>query len=69
MLGPLEEAYRTFSETPRSSWGSIDLSDEVVIALVNIRILARQVGVTVSQVLGTWASGGSFVVVHEQITR
>ena len=69
VLGPLEEAYRTFSQTPRSAWSSIDLSDEVVIALVNIRILARQIGVTVSQVLRMWAGEESFVLVHEQITR
>jgi hypothetical protein len=69
VLGPLEEAYRTFSETPRSHWGSIDLSDEVVIALVNIRILARQVGVTVSRVLRIWDGEGVFVLVHERITR
>jgi len=69
LLGPLEETYRTFSATPRSYWGSIDLSDRVVIALVNIRILARQVGVTVSRVLRTWDGEGGFVLVHERITR
>jgi hypothetical protein len=69
MLGPLEETYRTFSETPRGSWASIDLSDEAVIALVNIRILARQVGVTVSSVLRTWDGEGGFDLVHERITR
>jgi hypothetical protein len=69
MLGPLEETYRTFSETPRASWASIYLSDEAVIALVNIRILARQVGVTVSSVLQTWDGEGGFDLVHERITR
>jgi hypothetical protein len=69
MLGPLEETYRIFSETPRGSWDSIDLSDEAVIALVNIRILARQVGVTVSRVLRAWDGEGGFVLVHQRITR
>jgi hypothetical protein len=69
LLGPLEETYRTFSATLRFYWGSIDLSDKVVIALVNIRILARQVGVTVSRVLRTWDGEGGFVLVHERITR
>ena len=69
VLGPLEETYRTFSATPRSYWGAIDLSDEVVIALVNIRILTRQVGVTISRVLRTWDGEGGFVLVHERITR
>ena len=68
-LGPLEETYRTFSETPRNSWASIDLSDETVIALVNIRILARQVGVTVGRALRTWGGEGDFVLVHQRITR
>ena len=69
VLGPLEETYRTFSATPRSYWGSIRLSDDVVIALVNIRILARGVRVTVSRVLRTWDGEGGFVLVHERITR
>jgi hypothetical protein len=69
ILGPLEETYRTFSETPRGSWASIDLSDETVIALVNIRILAREVGVTAGSVLRTWGGVGDFVLVHERITR
>lgn len=69
LLGPLEETYRTFLETPRASWSSIELSDEAVIALVNIRILARQVGVTVSHVLRTWDGEGGFVLVHQRITR
>jgi hypothetical protein len=69
MLGPLEETYRTFSETPRASWAFIELSDEAVIALVNIRILARQVGVTPGQVLRTWGGEGGFVLVHQRIAR
>jgi hypothetical protein len=69
VLGPLEGTYRTFSETPRASWATIDLSDEAVIALVNIRILARQVGVTVSRVLRTWDGEGGFVLVHQRISR
>ena len=68
-LGPFEETYRTFSETPRASWASIDLSDETVIALVNIRFLARGVGVTVGRVLRTWGGVGDFVLVHQRITR
>ncbi len=68
-LGPLEETYRTFSETPRTSWASIELSDQTVIALVNIRILAREVGVTVGRVLRTWDGVGDFVLVHQRITR
>ena len=68
-LGPLEETYRTFSETPRGSWVAIDLSDQTAIALVNIRILSREVGVTASSVLRTWDGEGDFVLVHERITR
>ena len=68
-LGPLEETYRTFSETPRASWATIDLSDQTVIALVNIRILAREVGVTVGRALRTWDGVGDFVLVHQRITR
>ena len=68
-LGPLEETYRSFSETPRASWGTIDLSDQTVIALVNIRILAREVGVTVGRALRTRDGVGDCVLVHQRITR
>lgn len=64
-MGPLDETYRTFTETPRSSWASIELSDRTVIALVNIRTLARQLGVTVGRVLGAWGGEGDFVSVHQ----
>lgn len=67
-LGPLYEAYHAFSEAPRSSWASIDLPDETVVALVNIRVLARQLGITVTRVLGTWGGEGDFVSVHERLT-
>ena len=69
LLGPLEETYRTFSETPRASWASIDPSDQMVIALVNIRILAREAGVSTVRVLRAWESVGDFVSVHQRITR
>ena len=68
-LGPLESTYRTFSETRRASWASIDLSDQMVIALVNIRILAREAGVSTARVLRAWESVGDFVLVHQRITR
>ena len=68
-LGPLERTYRTFSETPRASWASIELSDEMAITLVNIRILAREAGVSASRVLRAWDSAGDFALVHQRITR
>lgn len=67
-MGPLEETYRTFEETPRFSWISIELPDQVVIALVNIRTLARQLGVTVRRVLRAWNGEGDFVSVHQRLT-
>jgi hypothetical protein len=68
-LGPLEDTYRTFGETPRPSWADIELSDDTVIALVNIRALAPQLGVTVERVLETWGGEGDFVSVHQRLTR
>ena len=68
-LGPLEEAYRSFAETPRASLMALDISDEAVIALVNIRFLAGLLEVTTSHVLGSWGEEGDFVRVHQQLVR
>ena len=67
-LGPLEATYRMFSATPRNSWTSIALPDQTVIALVNLRVLSRGLGVPVSRVLGIWVDEGDFVSVHQQLT-
>lgn len=67
-LGPLEETYRTFAETPRSSWIYIELPDRMVIALVNVRTLARALRVTVRSVLRAWGGEGDFVSVHQRLT-
>lgn len=68
-LGPLEETYRAFSQTPRASWNSIDLQDHTVVALVNLRILAREFRVPVADVLETWGVEGDFVSVHKRLAQ
>ena len=68
-LGPLGETYRAFSQTPRTSWDSIALPDHIVIALVNLRILAREFGVPAANVLENWGGDGDFVSVHERLAR
>ena len=67
-LGPLEATYRMFSNTPRNAWASIGLPDETVIALVNLRVLARALGVPMSRVLRAWVDDGDFVSVHQRLT-
>jgi len=67
-LGPMEATYRRFTETPRASWDSLVLDDEILVALVNIRILANQLGVPAAQVLATWERSRNLVLVHEQLT-
>ena len=67
-LGPLEETYRAFSEMPRNSWNSIDLPDEAVIALVNLRILASEMEIPLTRVLDVWGGEGDFVAVHRRLT-
>ena len=66
-LGPLEESYRAFSGTPRASWTSIDLPDHTVIALVNLRIIARGLGIPVANVLETWDGEGDFASLYQHL--
>jgi len=67
-LGPLEEVYRSFTETPRASWDTLLIDDRVLVALVNIRILSNQLGVPAAEVLAAWERTANLVLAHEQLT-
>lgn len=61
-LGILERAYREFRDRPPAAWGGIELTDEEVVALVNLRVLSKQVGVPALRVLRSRETAGSFML-------
>ncbi len=67
-LGPLADTYRSFGETPRADWASLPVEDGALVALVNIRVLANQLGVPAARVLATWERVRNLVLVHQQLT-
>jgi len=60
-LGYLSRAYGEFRARPSRDWNQIELNDPEIIALVNLRVLSEQVGVTPLRVLQSREEAGSFV--------
>ena len=60
-LGVLDRIYGIFREQPPAAWGGITLSDEEVVALVNVRVLSEHVGVPPLRVLRSQEAAGSFM--------
>ena len=65
-LGPL---YATFQETPVERWGSISLSSEDIVALVNVRVLSQSLGLSPDEIMRRTAGAGSFVELYSQLIR
>jgi hypothetical protein len=65
-LGPL---YDTFRDTPVERWGSIRLSSEDIVALVNVRVLSQSLGVSPDEIMRRTASASSFVELYAQLLR
>jgi hypothetical protein len=60
-LGLLERPYTEFRNRSHGEWDLVALSDEEIIALVNLRVLSEQVGVPPLRVLRSFEEAGSFV--------
>ena len=60
-LGSLTRAYDEFRGRPSRDWNQIDLNDLEIIALVNLRVLSEQVGVSPLRVLRSQEAAGSFI--------
>jgi hypothetical protein len=65
--GVLRTAYERFRALPVSRWGEVSLSDGDIVALVNVRVLARTLHLTPAQVLRAAAPGRSFVDVFASL--
>jgi hypothetical protein len=68
-LGLLSRAYGEFRGRPSRDWNQIELNDLEIIALVNIRVLSKQVGVTPLRVLRSREEAGSFVAGFASLRR
>jgi hypothetical protein len=60
-LGLLSGAYEKFRSRPAREWGSIELEDQEIVSLVNLKVLSEQVGVPPLRVLRSREEHGSFV--------
>lgn len=59
--GRLRAARDRFASTPRDRWGGLALSDNEIVALVNVRVLSEALALPVASVLERVGPSGSFV--------
>lgn len=62
--GPLMAAYEQYQARPTGEWGQVSLTDEDIVALVNVRVLSAALGMRPDDVLTRRARARSFVEVY-----
>jgi hypothetical protein len=67
--GPLSAAYERFRGTPRAQWSSIDLDEDELVQLVNLKVLSDYLNVPPGRVVGAWEQAGSFVGAYGALVR
>jgi hypothetical protein len=67
--GPLSNAYERFRAAPVRQWDDIELTDNEIIALVNVRVLSEALGTRPEDVLADASWGQSFVDVYGRLIR
>ena len=60
-LGRLSRAYGEFRGRPVAEWAGIQLEDDEIVALVNLRVLLERTGVSPSRILRLREEAGSFL--------
>lgn len=65
--GRLSPLYSTFRDTPVERWGSIGLSSEDIVALVNVRVLSQSLGLPSDEIMRRTADSESFVELYAQL--
>lgn len=65
--GPLAPAYTAFAERPRSSWSVISLSDEAVVALVNLRFMLEYLELPPDRVAQALTRAGNAVEAYREL--
>lgn len=66
--GALEGAYRRYREVPVSNWHTIRLSDGEVVGLVNVRVIAGSLGLSIEEVIRHTSSIASYVELFVQLS-
>ncbi len=67
--GALSALYDVFRRTPADEWPEIDLTSVDIISLVNVRVIAQSLGLSVEEVVRGAGSSSSFVQLHAQLKR
>lgn len=67
--GRLESAYRLFRTTPVGEWGTLRLSDEDIVGLVNVRVISQSLRIPAERVLAETDHPGSFVDLYARLKR
>lgn len=65
--GRLESAYGQYRSTPVAEWGSINLSDADIVALVNVRVISQSLGLPAERVLAATGSTSTFVELYARL--
>jgi len=65
--GRLRTAYDLFRSTPVGEWGTIRLSDEDIVALVNVRVISQSLGLPAERVLAETDQTTSFVQLYARL--
>ena len=65
--GPLASAYAAFGERPRASWPVISLSDEAVVALINLRFMAEYLDLSPDRVAQALTRAGDPVEAYREL--
>lgn len=68
-LGPLQDLYDEFRSRPRSEWNAIELSDENVVWMVNLRVIADLLRIPPERVLAAARAEDSFVEAFRLLAR
>jgi len=67
--GALRAAYELYRSTPVGDWPSIELADQDVIALVNVRLIAQTLGLSAEEVVRRTDSAPTYVELFAQLKR
>ena len=67
--GSLSEAYDQFRATPVSEWREIELDDDDIVGLVNVRVISQALAVSPEAVLVRTDSVDSFVQLFAMLSR
>jgi hypothetical protein len=67
--GALSGAYERFRSTPVGSWNTVALNDDEIVGLVNVRVIAQVLGLSVESVVAASGSTPTYVQLHARLRR